>query len=207
MARPLRDIDPGTFHLTCHSVRDTALFRDDLDRIRFLTELAAVSAREGWTCIEYCLMTTHFHLIVGVDAGVLPVAMHQLNFRYAGAFNARHGTRGHVLEGRYNAGRIGSDAHTFLLRTATSHATRWRRDSRQLRRNGLGAATPRPSAWPIRFPSSMRRVCSRCFPGRARSLWLASASSLKSRDGFVTGPGPGLAPLVTLANGREMSYV
>lgn len=111
MARPPRDIDPGTFHVTCHSVRDTSLFRDDLDRIRFLTELASVGARTGWTCIEYCLMTTHFHLIVAVDAGVLPLAMHQLNFRYACSFNARHGTRGHVLERRYSAGRIWSEAH------------------------------------------------------------------------------------------------
>jgi REP element-mobilizing transposase RayT len=111
MARQPRDMEAGTFHVTCHSVRDTALYRDDLDRIRFITELAAVSAREGWTCIEYCLMTTHFHLVVDVDQGVLPLAMHQLNFRYACAFNARHGTRGHVLERRYGAGRISSDAH------------------------------------------------------------------------------------------------
>jgi hypothetical protein len=56
-------------------------------------------------------MTTHFHLLVDVDAGVLPIAMHRLNFRYACAFNTRHGTRGHVLERRYGAGRIMSDAH------------------------------------------------------------------------------------------------
>ena len=111
MARPPRDTEPGTFHVTCHSVRDTPLFRDDLDRIRFLSELATAGAHEGWTCIEYCLMTTHFHLIVTVDANVLPVAMHQLNFRYACSFNARHGTRGHVLERRYGAGRIASEAH------------------------------------------------------------------------------------------------
>jgi REP element-mobilizing transposase RayT len=111
MSRPPRDVESGTFHITCHSVRDTSLFRDDLDRIRFLTELAAVCGIYGWTCIEYCLMTTHFHLLVTVDAGVLPLAMHRLNFRYACAFNARHGTRGHVLERRYGAGRIASDAH------------------------------------------------------------------------------------------------
>ena len=56
-------------------------------------------------------MTTHFHLIVRVDAGVLPVAMQRLNCRYACAFNARHGTRGHVMERRYGANRITTDAH------------------------------------------------------------------------------------------------
>ena len=111
MARPPRDIEPGTFHVTSHSVRDTPLFRDDLDRTRFLTELVAAGTQEGWTCIGYCLMTTHFHLIVTVDTGVLPVVMQRINCRYACAFNARHGTRGHVLERRYSAGRITSDAH------------------------------------------------------------------------------------------------
>jgi REP element-mobilizing transposase RayT len=111
MARPPRDIDPGIFHVTCHGVRDTALFRDDIDRVRFLTELAAATARAGWTCIEFCQMTTHFHLLVDVDAGILPIAMQRLNFRYACAFNTRHGTRGHVLERRYSAGRIASERH------------------------------------------------------------------------------------------------
>ncbi len=111
MARPPRDTDPGIFHVTSHSVRDTALYRDDLDRLRFMQELAAVSARDGWTCIQFCLMTTHFHLLVEVEADVLPAAMQRLNFRYACAFNARHRTRGHVLERRYSAGRIRSEAH------------------------------------------------------------------------------------------------
>jgi putative transposase len=111
MARPRRDTDPGTFHVTCHSVRDTELFRDDLDRARFLNELAAVTARVGWTCIAYCEMTTHYHLLVDVEEGMLPIAMHRLNFRYACSFNARHGTRGHVLERRYGADRIMSEAH------------------------------------------------------------------------------------------------
>jgi putative transposase len=111
MARPPRDTEPGTFHVTCHSVRDTPLFRDDLDRTRFLAELVAAGAHQGWTCIEYCLMTTHFHLIVAVETGVLPIVMQRINGRYACAFNARHGTRGHVLERRYGAVRIRSDAH------------------------------------------------------------------------------------------------
>ena len=136
MARPPRDLDPGTFHVTSHSVRDTELFRDDLDRTQFLNELAAVTARVGWTCIEYCQMTTHYHLLVDVDAGVLPIAMHKLNFRYACGFNAKHGTRGHVLERRYDAGRIMSEAHLL-------HAFRY------IARNPVAARmVAAPQEWP-----------------------------------------------------------
>lgn len=111
MARPLRDKTAGIFHVTAHGVRDTALFRDDLDRVRFLTELAAITARAKWTCIQFCLMTTHYHLLLDVADDALPFGMHALNFRYACSFNSRHGTRGHVTERRYSADRITTDGH------------------------------------------------------------------------------------------------
>jgi putative transposase len=103
-----RDTNPGIFHVFAHSVRSDALFRDDLDRIAFLRELARAGMKCGWTCVAYCLMTTHFHLIVEVDEGALPIGMHGLNFRYAAGFNRRHHTRGHVLEARYGSRRIRS---------------------------------------------------------------------------------------------------
>jgi REP element-mobilizing transposase RayT len=107
--RPPRDIAPGIFHVTVHSVRETALFRDDVDRIRFLSELARVTALVKWTCVAFCLMRTHYHLILDVDYGAMPRGMKALNFRYAAAFNARHRTRGHVTERRYYAGRVHDD--------------------------------------------------------------------------------------------------
>lgn len=111
MPRPPRDIDAGYFHVTAHSVRDTALFRDDIDRTRFLVELARVTSETRWTCVAYCEMTTHYHLLLDVDGGALPTGMQALNFRYACNFNARHRTRGHVLERRYNAKRIVEPSH------------------------------------------------------------------------------------------------
>ena len=110
MARPLRDTDAGLFHVHAHSVRSDALFRDDLDRISFLRELARAGEKHGWTCMAYCLMTTHYHLVVEVRDGALPVGMHAVNARYAAGFNRRHRTRGHVLERRYESRRITSFA-------------------------------------------------------------------------------------------------
>jgi putative transposase len=97
--------------VTVHSVRDTALFRDDVDRVRFLAELARVVAAALWTCISFCLMRTHYHLIIDVPDDSMPPGMKALNFRYAMAFNARHRTRGHVTEARYGSKRIHDEAH------------------------------------------------------------------------------------------------
>jgi hypothetical protein len=51
-------------------------------------------------------MKTHYHLIVRVDEGVLPRAMHRLNLAYARHHNGRHGLRGHVQSARYGARRL-----------------------------------------------------------------------------------------------------
>ena len=111
MARRPRDIEPGIFHVFTHSVwAADALYRDDADRSRFLRELARTTRKFGWTCIAFCLMGTHYHLILDVERGVLPAGMHALNFRYAAGFNARHKMKGHVHGTRYNSFRISSAA-------------------------------------------------------------------------------------------------
>jgi hypothetical protein len=55
-------------------------------------------------------MTSHYHLIVEVGDGVLPVAMQSLNLPYARNFNRRYGLRGHVQFRRYGSRRIEGDA-------------------------------------------------------------------------------------------------
>jgi len=111
MAGRHRDLGAGIFHVYTHCVwAAPALFRDDTDRIGFLRELARATARVEWTCMAYCLMRTHYHLILAVEDGVLPRGMHAVNFRYACAFNQRHDMRGHVQAARYGSRRIDDDA-------------------------------------------------------------------------------------------------
>jgi putative transposase len=107
---------PGVFHVYGHCVwAAKELFRDDADRMTFLRELARASAKAHWTCIGYCLMRSHYHLVLDVDEGALPVGMHSLNFRYACSFNMRYAMKGHVFGARYDSRRI--QGATQLLRT------------------------------------------------------------------------------------------
>jgi len=87
------------------------LFRDDLNRTVFLRELARATRAFEWTCISFCLMRTHYHLMLEVPDRALPAGMQSLNYRYAADFNQRHGMRGHVQFARYGAVRVTDDAH------------------------------------------------------------------------------------------------
>lgn len=101
----------GLFHITCHSVWTTDLFRDDVDRLALLGEVATIVAGPAWTCLAFCLMTTHYHLILEVGEGTLPTGMKRVNSRYACRYNSRHRLRGHVFGGRYGSRRLATDGH------------------------------------------------------------------------------------------------
>lgn len=102
-----RDTAAGTFHIYTHCVWAVPhLYRDDLDRLEFLRLLARAGDKAKWTCLCFCLMTSHYHLIVDVAEGVLPAAMHALNLPYARQHNRRYGLRGHVQFWRYGSRRI-----------------------------------------------------------------------------------------------------
>jgi REP element-mobilizing transposase RayT len=95
------------FHIWTHCVwAAAAYYRDDRDRLDFLRRLARVTVEKDWRCMGFCLMRTHYHLLVEVDDGVLPAAMHSLNHGYACTFNRRHGMRGHAQARRYGSRRI-----------------------------------------------------------------------------------------------------
>jgi putative transposase len=109
--RPRRDLDDGFFHVTARAVGGDALFRDDADRSDFVGQLARCTCAFLWVCHAYCLMTTHYHLLVETSRESLSRGMHRLNGVYAQRFNARHERRGHVFEGRFEAYVVDSEEH------------------------------------------------------------------------------------------------
>jgi putative transposase len=91
------------------------LFVGDPDRVLFLIGLRDVVTDLGWGCLSYCLMTTHYHLLVTTPQPNLARGMQRLNGRYGAGFNLRHRGRGHVFGDRYRCEPITRDSH--LLET------------------------------------------------------------------------------------------
>jgi putative transposase len=107
----LRDTAAGRFHVYAHCVWAVpAYFHDDIDRLDFLRRFARLTAAGHWRCLGFCLMTSHYHLIVDVQDGALPGGMQRLNLGYSRTHNRRYGLRGHVQHDRYGARRTVDDA-------------------------------------------------------------------------------------------------
>jgi REP element-mobilizing transposase RayT len=104
-----------TFHVTAHGNGDhEEIFTDDRDRQRFLHALADTTARFRWDVRAYCLMGTHYHLLVHTPEPTLARGMARLNGTYAQNFNYRHGRRGHLFRDRYWSTPLVTDEHLLL---------------------------------------------------------------------------------------------
>jgi putative transposase len=135
--RPLRPPDPdGIYHVTARGVERRVVFEDDEDRELFMRILCATATRRRWEVWAWCLMTTHYHLVVRAPAGDLSLGMQWLNGRYADRFNLRYRRPGHLWQGRFHSVRVEREAHLAEL-------------SRYVARNPVEAGLcARPEDWP-----------------------------------------------------------
>jgi REP-associated tyrosine transposase len=116
MPRPHRIQAAGAiYHITGRGNSGLPVFRDDRDRQTFLMLVAMVVERYGWHCYGFCLMTTHYHLLVMTPKPDLARGMQWLNGLYAQMFNRRHVHEGHVFRGRYNSALVEGEGHLVEL--------------------------------------------------------------------------------------------
>jgi REP-associated tyrosine transposase len=115
MARRTRSFHPGVpTHITARGVDDQAIFCSDLDRYELLALLRKMTERVEWQVLAWCLMTTHYHLLVVVpEEPRLSWAMQTVNSVYAREFNSRHRRRGHLFGDRFADTLVESHAQTW----------------------------------------------------------------------------------------------
>jgi REP element-mobilizing transposase RayT len=112
MARPLRIEFPGAiYHVTSRGNRCESVFLDDRDRSMLLGIIGEALGRFKARMLAYCLMGNHFHFVLQTELANLSRVMRHINGVYTQAFNARHDRVGHVLQGRYGAILVDSDAY------------------------------------------------------------------------------------------------
>jgi putative transposase len=111
-----RTLPDGVFHITTRGLVDRAIFEDDIDRLRFLSLVRRNVRKHDWRIEAFCLLTTHYHLVVATTVERLSEGMRRLNGDYARAFNRRHGRRGHLFSERFSSWVVeGDDYQTSTI--------------------------------------------------------------------------------------------
>ncbi|MBW2065942.1 MAG: transposase [Deltaproteobacteria bacterium] len=116
MARPLRVEYPGAYyHVMSRGNNQERIYEDDTDREKFLEYLGKASERFSIIIYTYCLMNTHYHLLVQTPEANLSLAMQWLNVSYATYLNRKRGRYGHLFQGRFKALLIDADGYLTHL--------------------------------------------------------------------------------------------
>lgn len=112
VARKRRVEAPGAIHhVVAKGNAGQAIVRDDDDRGALVRRLARAFELHGWSCWSYCLMDSHFHLVVETPEPNLGIGMKWLSAAHAQDFNQRYERCGHVFGGRFYSQLIERDAH------------------------------------------------------------------------------------------------
>jgi len=106
------------YHVYNRGVDKQPIFKDDLDRVRFIKNLIFFKSREDASLeiLAYCLMDNHYHFLIEekVDKAVARL-MHRIGIGYTLYFNKKYKRSGCIFESGYKCKLISSDGYLFHI--------------------------------------------------------------------------------------------
>ncbi len=116
MTRQLRTEFPGAlYHIYSRGNNKKTIFLEDVDRYKFLSMLNKALKEYNHLCYGYCIMGTHFHLMLETPDGNISRGMHLLHSTYAQYFNRKHDCIGHVFQGRFHSILVQRESYLLEL--------------------------------------------------------------------------------------------
>ncbi len=112
MPRRAREFVEGAiYHVYCRTSGRAPLFATPATAQRFVDLVRDVAARDRFTVLAWCLMPTHYHLVVQTAEVPLWRSMRLIQGRFAQAHNRREGNLGSVWQERYKAKVVDDDRY------------------------------------------------------------------------------------------------
>ncbi len=90
------------------------IFAGDNDKEVFLHILAEAGKRLKIRILAYCLMGSHYHLVIENSSGRMADFFKLLNGEYGAYYRKRHGGNGYVFQGRYKSTLIQDDGYLIM---------------------------------------------------------------------------------------------
>lgn len=93
----------GTYHIMNRGCSDTIIFKEDKDKDKFLHILKKAQKIFNFTLYSYCLMDTHFHLLIYSNGANISDYMKYIQQCFAMYYNQAHNRHGHVFADRFKS--------------------------------------------------------------------------------------------------------
>jgi REP-associated tyrosine transposase len=108
--QPRTELADGIHHVWQRGNNRRRIFLNAADRRLFLRLLEETACTHELIPLAYCLMNTHFHLVVETPVCSLGAGMRDLGGRYAQLFNERHVPGGgHLYQARFGSKLVTTD--------------------------------------------------------------------------------------------------
>ena len=101
--RPRVFVDGATYHVYCRTGRSEPVFREPEEGREFVGILAEIKRQDHLAVLAWCLMPSHYHLVLRTATVPLWRSMRLVQGRFAKSFNRRRAVCGPVWQGRYKA--------------------------------------------------------------------------------------------------------
>ena len=112
MGCALRQIDPEVlYHTVSKGNNGGPIARDADDRTSIRSELAAAATRYRWRVLAWCILGTHYHVVMQAPEGGFSEGFREINGNHSRRTNRRHLQVDHLFKNRPFAVEIQSEAH------------------------------------------------------------------------------------------------
>ena len=116
MSRPLRIQYPNAwYHVMNRGRRGEVVFLEEKDYLEFINLMKETCDMWRIRIGAYCLMPTHYHLLIQTPEANLSRCMRHVDGVYTQRFNRQHSYDGQLFRGRYKSILVGGDSYLLEL--------------------------------------------------------------------------------------------
>ena len=105
----------GTYHVIARGLEKRDIFREEADKISFLSRLEKCLEKTGCKCLAWALMNNHFHLLIRTGTRPLSELMRKLLTGHAIYFNRKYKRHGYLYQNRYKSILCQEDVYLLEL--------------------------------------------------------------------------------------------
>ncbi len=109
------DAEGALHHIIVRGIEKRLIFRDDIDKDRFVERMGKAITDTHTTCYAWALLSNHAHLLLKTGTVPLHKVMARLLTGHAVTFNKRHRRHGQLFQNRYKSILCQEDAYLTEL--------------------------------------------------------------------------------------------
>lgn len=109
--KPRIIIENGVYHVISRGVNEIEIFKDDEDYKNFLKMLIEEKIKNDVIILSYCLMKTHYHILLKTKNSNLSKFVQILNTKYAKFYNLKYFRFGNLFMNRFKSYYIDNEGY------------------------------------------------------------------------------------------------